>query len=72
MWSSAPSVLPGSAGEQISWGPVAVATVIAFAIGYAVIAWLLKFISTHTFRGFVYYRWGLAVVVAALLLTGVL
>ena len=62
----------GSAGEQISWGPVAVATVIAFAIGYAVIAWLLKFISTHTFRGFVYYRWGLAVVVAALLLTGVL
>ncbi|MFV0427893.1 MAG: undecaprenyl-diphosphate phosphatase [Arachnia sp.] len=55
-----------------SWGPTIAATVIAFVIGYAVIAWLLRFISTHSFRGFVYYRLGLAAVVAALLLTGVL
>lgn len=56
----------------IGWGPTILATVIAFAIGYAVIAWLLRFISTHSFRPFVYYRLGLAAVVAALLLTGVL
>lgn len=55
-----------------AWGPTIVATVLAFAIGYAVIAWLLKFISNHTFRGFVYYRWGVAAVVSVLLLTGVL
>ncbi|GAB3822657.1 undecaprenyl-diphosphate phosphatase [Tessaracoccus terricola] len=55
-----------------AWGPTIVATVLAFLVGYAVIAWLIKFISTHTFRGFVYYRLGLAAVVAALLLTGVL
>jgi len=54
------------------WGPTIVATIIAFFVGYAVIAWLIKFISTHTFRGFVYYRLGLAAVVAVLLLTGVL
>lgn len=53
-----------------AWGPTIVATILAFLIGYAVIAWLLRFISTHSFRGFVYYRWGLAAVVAALLLTG--
>ena len=48
------------------------ATVLAFIVGYAVIAWLIKFISTHSFRGFVYYRLGLAAVVSVLLLTGVL
>ncbi|MDO5094249.1 MAG: undecaprenyl-diphosphate phosphatase [Propionibacteriaceae bacterium] len=57
---------------HVSWGPTILATVIAFGIGYAVIAWLLKFISTHTFRGFVYYRWGLAAVLVVLLATGVL
>ncbi|RMB57758.1 undecaprenyl-diphosphate phosphatase [Tessaracoccus antarcticus] len=59
-------------GEATNWGPTIVATVLAFIVGYAVIAWLIKFISTHSFRGFVYYRLGLAAVVAALLLTGVL
>lgn len=33
-----------------------VATVIAFAIGYAVIAWLMKYISTNSYRFFVIYR----------------
>ena len=62
----------GDAGNAVVWGPTIAATIIAFFVGYAVIAWLIKFISTHTFRGFVYYRLGLAAVVAALLLTGVL
>jgi undecaprenyl-diphosphatase len=55
-----------------AWGPIALATVIAFVIGYAVIAWLLRYISTHNFLPFVLYRIALAVVVAVLLLTGVL
>jgi len=46
--------------------------VISFAIGYAVIAWLLRYISTHNFMPFVIYRIALAVLVAILLLTGVL
>ncbi|MDF1489826.1 undecaprenyl-diphosphate phosphatase [Tessaracoccus caeni] len=59
-------------GEATAWGPTIVATVLAFVIGYAVIAWLLRYISTHTFRIFVIYRLVLAAVVAGLLLTGVL
>jgi undecaprenyl-diphosphatase len=55
-----------------AWGPIALATVVAFAIGYVVIAWLLRYISTHNFRPFVIYRIGLALVVVVLLLTGVL
>ena len=55
-----------------AWGPIALATVVAFVIGYAVIAWLLRYISTHTFMPFVLYRLALAAVLAALLLTGVL
>lgn len=62
----------GGAESTGVWGPTIVATIIAFFVGYAVIAWLIKFISTHTFRGFVYYRLGIAAVVAGLLLTGVL
>ena len=36
------------------------------------IAWLLRYISTHDFLPFVIYRIALAVVVAVLLLTGYL
>ncbi|MCG6568651.1 undecaprenyl-diphosphate phosphatase [Tessaracoccus sp. ZS01] len=55
-----------------AWGPTIVATVLAFIIGYAVIAWLLRYISTHNFRLFVVYRLAVAAIVAVLLLTGVL
>ena len=54
------------------WGPIALATVVSFVIGYAVIAWLLRYISTHDFMPFVVYRIALAAVVAVLLLTGFL
>ena len=60
-------------GDQTTaWGPTIAATVLAFFIGYAVIAWLLRYISTHDFRIFVLYRLILAAVVAVLILTGVL
>ena len=55
-----------------AWGPILLATVVAFVIGYAVIAWLLRYISTHNFMPFVVYRLALAAVVVVLLLTGVL
>ena len=61
----------GSDGA-VAWGPTIVATLIAFVVGYAVIAWLLRYISTHSFTAFVWYRLGLAAVVAGLLLGGVL
>ncbi|PIE98144.1 MAG: undecaprenyl-diphosphatase, partial [Propionibacterium sp.] len=54
------------------WGPTILATVIAFFIGYAVIAWLLRYVSNHSFKIFVWYRLILAGAVVALLLTGLL
>lgn len=49
--------------------PTAVATVIAFVVGYAVIAWFLRYISRNTFTPFVVYRVVLGLVVMALLAT---
>lgn len=49
-----------------------VATGVAFVIGYAVIAWLLKFVSTRSFAPFVIYRVLLGSTVLVLLGAGVL
>jgi len=48
------------------------ATGIAFVIGYAVIAWLLKFVSTKSFAPFIIYRVALGSLLLILLSTGVI
>jgi undecaprenyl-diphosphatase len=48
------------------------ATGIAFFIGYAVIAWLLKFVSTRSFAPFIIYRIALGSLLLILLATGVI
>ena len=58
--------------DHVSWGPTLFATVIAFATGYVVIAWFMKFISTKSFMPFVWYRIALGVVIIALVATGAL
>lgn len=35
---------------------IAVATIVAFVVGYAVIAWLLRYLTTHSMSIFVWYR----------------
>ncbi len=57
---------------QVAWGPTIAATVIAFFIGYAVIAWLIRYVATRTFLPFVVYRVTLGTVILGLLATGVL
>ena len=47
-----------------------VATVVAFIVGYAVIAWLMKFIQTKSFLLFVIYRIALGTLILVLLATG--
>ncbi|MET9643285.1 undecaprenyl-diphosphate phosphatase [Streptomyces syringium] len=45
------------AGEgHTAWGPTIFATLIAFVVGYAVIAWFMRFISSKSFMPFVIYR----------------
>ena len=46
------------------------ATVVAFIVGYAVIAWLMKFIQTKSFLPFVIYRIALGTLILVLLATG--
>ena len=38
------------------WGPTLVATVVSFVVGYAAIAWLLRYVSTRSYTPFVVYR----------------
>ncbi len=54
------------------WGPTIVATVISFVVGYAAIAWLLRYVTTHSYTPFVLYRVVLGSSVLVLLATGVL
>ena len=61
-------VVTGDAiGSGTAWGPIWVATAIAFVVGYAVIAWFMRYITTHTFTPFMIYRIVLALVLFALL-----
>jgi undecaprenyl-diphosphatase len=54
------------------WGPTIVATVVSFLVGYAAIAWLLRYVSTHSYLPFVVYRVVLGSATLLLLATGVL
>jgi len=58
--------------QGVGWGPTAVATIVAFVVGYAAIAWLLKFVSSNRFTLFIIYRIVIGLAVVALLVTGVL
>jgi undecaprenyl-diphosphatase len=61
-----------TASQVFSLSETLVATVIAFVIGYAVIAWLLKYVITKSFAPFIYYRVGLGTLVLVGLATGVI
>ncbi|MBW8483368.1 undecaprenyl-diphosphate phosphatase [Actinomadura parmotrematis] len=54
----------------LAWGPTIVATVVSFVVGYACIAWLLKYLTKHSMLIFVYYRVALGGVLLGLLAAG--
>lgn len=55
-----------------AWGPTILATVIAFGVGFAVIAWLMRWLTTRSYLPFVVYRLALGSLLIVLLTTGVL
>ncbi|MET8142605.1 undecaprenyl-diphosphate phosphatase [Sphaerisporangium sp. NPDC005288] len=59
-------------GRAPKWGPTIVATVVSFVVGYAVIAWLMRYISTHRFTPFIVYRVAVGVLVIAAVSTGLI
>ena len=52
------------------WGPTVVATIVSFVVGYAAIAWLLRYVSTNSYLPFVIYRISLGTLVLVLLSVG--
>ncbi len=58
----------GDSGATV--GATALATVLAFVVGYASIAFLLRYLATHTVYVFVAYRIAVGVLVLALVSTG--
>lgn len=58
--------------DFVNWPATIVATVVAFVVGYFVIAGLMKYLQTRTFLPFVIYRIGLGTLLLVLLATGVL
>jgi undecaprenyl-diphosphatase len=62
----------GGPGLQPTVAQMVVATLIAFAVGYAAIAWLLRYVERHSVYVFVWYRVVLGLVVLTLLGTGMI
>ncbi|BFU44605.1 undecaprenyl-diphosphate phosphatase [Krasilnikovia sp. MM14-A1004] len=60
----------GNISAGVGWGPTIVATVTSFVVGYAAVAWLLKFISKHSYSIFIAYRLVLGALLMVLLATG--
>lgn len=61
----------GNISATVGWAPVGIGTAVSFVVGYAAIAWLLRFVASNTFTAFVIYRLVVGAVIAVLLLTGV-
>lgn len=58
--------------NSYGWGPTITATIVSFVVGYAAIAWLLRYVSKNSYTPFVIYRVLLGAAVLTLLGVGVL
>jgi undecaprenyl-diphosphatase len=63
-------ILTGEEGGDEPFSYVVIATVISFVIGYAAIAWLLRYLAHHSVRVFVVYRVLLGALVLSLVAAG--
>ncbi len=61
----------GDAGGP-QWGPTVVATIVSFVVGYAAIAWLLRWLTNHSMLVFAVYRVVLGALVLGLVYGGTL
>ena len=69
---SLPDAFDPQTGQAASGLQLLVGSGIGFVVGYISIAWLLKFVSNHSFAWFAAYRIPLGLLVMALLGTGVM
>jgi undecaprenyl-diphosphatase len=59
---------PVAGAPHENWGLVLLATVIAAVVSFIAVKWLLRYVQTHTFNLFGWYRIALAILIFALLL----
>ncbi|MDL5199878.1 undecaprenyl-diphosphate phosphatase [Streptomyces sp. ALI-76-A] len=64
--------LKDALGAGVGMAPLAVGTAVSFAVAYASVAWLLRFVAKHSFNAFVIYRIAVGVLLFGLLATGAL
>jgi undecaprenyl-diphosphatase len=54
--------------SSAQWNMVALGTIVAAIISFVAVRWLLRYVQTHTFTAFGWYRIGLALVILLLML----
>ncbi len=59
-------------GGGVGWLSVIIATIVSFVVGYASIAWLLKFVASNNFSVFIWYRVGLGLLIIGLLVSNII
>jgi undecaprenyl-diphosphatase len=64
------SIASGEEGQQVGAGALVLATLLAFVSGYAAIAFLLRYLATHSTIVFVVYRVALGTLVLVLTASG--
>ncbi|MEW2547287.1 undecaprenyl-diphosphate phosphatase [Streptomyces sp. NPDC047002] len=64
--------LKDALGAGVGAAPLAVGTLVSFLVAYASIAWLMRFVASHSLNSFVVYRIIIGVLLFGLLGTGVL
>jgi undecaprenyl-diphosphatase len=52
-----------------NWSMVALATVVSAAVSFVAVKWLLRYVQTHTFTAFGWYRIAVAIGMFLVLLT---
>ena len=62
------SALGDQAGQQLDWGALALGSVVSAVTAFIAVRWLLRYVRSHTFESFGWYRIVLGVVVLALAL----
>jgi undecaprenyl-diphosphatase len=59
---------PAAGAPHEHWGAVAIGTLVAALVSFVAVKWLLRYVQTHTFAVFGWYRIALAVAIFLLLL----
>ena len=64
--------LKDAVGGGVGIAPLLVGTTVSFLVAYGTVAWLLRYVSRHSFNLFVFYRLGVAALLVCLLAGGAL